>query len=554
MSQNDKQLTMTFDPKVIEHLGIRMYSTLPPVLSELISNSYDADATRVEVELHDVGEKRIIVKDNGMGMSFNDIDNKFLIIGRNRRKDGEGITHRGREVIGKKGLGKLSFFGIVQTITINTVKQKKRNIFTMDWNDLMNSSEGKYLMTPEVVDEIVEGDDIGTKITLTNINRASDFSEELLASSIARFFIFEEDFAVTIRRNDGEAVTLSNDMRFSAFGEEFSWDFPDDFTDIESDYEHVAKIQGKIITPEKPIAPRFDSRGISLFARGKLVQTPYQFADSTSSHFFSYMTGWLKVDFIEDFLEDVISTNRQNLNWGHLQMSELHKYLGQCVQFVQVDWRKKRKDEKFAKVSQNLGAVGIEDWKKSMPENMKNNFEIFIKKLIEDLPEVESDKSVELFTELKELIPPYPYYHWRNLHPLIKERLYEDYKSGKYLEAAREGTVVYDNKVKRELNLQLSGVDLMNQAFNFKYEKKKGKIEITNYPKLQVSKLSSETEINIQHGQRSLSVGLMQAFRNPESQETREILNKLFIENDCLNILSLVSFLLYRLDNVKKNG
>ena len=104
---------MKFDPKVIEHLGVRMYSTIPPVLGELIANAYDADATKVEIMLYDKEEKKIVIRDDGLGMSFDDINEKFLVIGRNRREGGD-TTLGGRKVIGKKGLGKLSFFGIVQ--------------------------------------------------------------------------------------------------------------------------------------------------------------------------------------------------------------------------------------------------------------------------------------------------------------------------------------------------------------------------------------------------------------------------------------------------------
>ena len=50
---------MHFDPNTIEHLGIQMYSTLPPVIAELISNAYDADAKHVKIHLADVGEKFI---------------------------------------------------------------------------------------------------------------------------------------------------------------------------------------------------------------------------------------------------------------------------------------------------------------------------------------------------------------------------------------------------------------------------------------------------------------------------------------------------------------
>ena len=57
-----------FSPVVIKHLGINMYSTLPPVLSELITNSYDADATSVTITINQK-DKHIEISDNGCGMT-----------------------------------------------------------------------------------------------------------------------------------------------------------------------------------------------------------------------------------------------------------------------------------------------------------------------------------------------------------------------------------------------------------------------------------------------------------------------------------------------------
>lgn len=82
-------LELKFDPRTIEHLGVKMYSTLPPALAELISNSYDADSPGVVVEFTEINKtpKSIVIKDEGEGMSLDDIQNKFLVIGRNRRND-----------------------------------------------------------------------------------------------------------------------------------------------------------------------------------------------------------------------------------------------------------------------------------------------------------------------------------------------------------------------------------------------------------------------------------------------------------------------------------
>ena len=74
-------LELKFDPRTIEHLGVKMYSTLPPALAELISNAYDADSPGVAVEFIELNKtpKSILIKDEGDGMSLSDIQNKFLV-------------------------------------------------------------------------------------------------------------------------------------------------------------------------------------------------------------------------------------------------------------------------------------------------------------------------------------------------------------------------------------------------------------------------------------------------------------------------------------------
>ena len=46
-----------FDKNTIDHLGIKLYSSFPPVIAELISNSYDADAENVEIRIKIENEK-----------------------------------------------------------------------------------------------------------------------------------------------------------------------------------------------------------------------------------------------------------------------------------------------------------------------------------------------------------------------------------------------------------------------------------------------------------------------------------------------------------------
>ena len=42
---------MSIDFNVLNHLGINLYSNIPAVLSEAVANAYDADATRVNIDI-----------------------------------------------------------------------------------------------------------------------------------------------------------------------------------------------------------------------------------------------------------------------------------------------------------------------------------------------------------------------------------------------------------------------------------------------------------------------------------------------------------------------
>ena len=85
-----KPYRMKFDVGTIKHLGLQMYSTLPQVIGELVANGWDANATKVEITIPktpiDEETSQIVITDNGDGMSDEDVREKYLIIGRDRRE------------------------------------------------------------------------------------------------------------------------------------------------------------------------------------------------------------------------------------------------------------------------------------------------------------------------------------------------------------------------------------------------------------------------------------------------------------------------------------
>ena len=143
MNTNEENLQLRFDPRTIEHLGIKMYSQLPYALAELVANAYDAGASNAIINLYDKdpAKKSIVIIDDGDGMSYEEVRDNFLVIGRKRRDTDESRTNsKGRKITGKKGLGKLALFGIGKTITIETTKagESQKTVFTLDWDSILN--------------------------------------------------------------------------------------------------------------------------------------------------------------------------------------------------------------------------------------------------------------------------------------------------------------------------------------------------------------------------------------------------------------------------------
>ena len=58
---------MQISLNALEHLGMNLYSNVPAVLSEIVANAWDADATRVVVEVNQ-DDQSVEITDDGIGM------------------------------------------------------------------------------------------------------------------------------------------------------------------------------------------------------------------------------------------------------------------------------------------------------------------------------------------------------------------------------------------------------------------------------------------------------------------------------------------------------
>lgn len=400
MTAKPEYLAFTFAPHVLEDLGVNLYTSVAKALVEFVANAHDADAGCVNVSfdadaikhardtlktdyefekakakkagtafMQPLAEQvlpddiQIVIHDDGVGMSRSDLEFKFLVIGRRRRKGKEmsARTDSGRIVMGRKGLGKLAGFGIAHVIEVTSKLENEKHAtrITLDLDTLLNSGQHQtgtsaasedpaveqdltadsparqaQVMVP--VENIPDGGGLkkGTRIVLKRL--VYDAVRGELSSSLGQalaenfYGINAEDFAIKI--NDAPVDTTSA---------EFAYAYPDNDTVsktslVKAEISHDDLFGNKLSIeyrirfrlPKNQLPAK--ARGMRVYAHNRLASAPDLLDVKSSAHGFqytSYLDGVVMADFIDDQPADYISTDRQSLRWDTPILAPLRDFL-----------------------------------------------------------------------------------------------------------------------------------------------------------------------------------------------------------------------------------
>lgn len=118
-------------------------------ISELVKNSYDANAKRVEVSFRYIkkGAKNatILITDDGDGMTFDDLKEKWLLVGYSKKREAQkdlaaeafrGEIRKKRIFAGAKGIGRFSCDKLGSKLQLYTKTEKNDfvDVLHMDWD------------------------------------------------------------------------------------------------------------------------------------------------------------------------------------------------------------------------------------------------------------------------------------------------------------------------------------------------------------------------------------------------------------------------------------
>lgn len=128
MENNLSTLRFKFDVSTFRLLGRELITDRITALFELVKNCYDANAEKVDVTFENLNplsnQSRIIIEDNGLGMAFTDIRDKWMVIGTSsKRRKRVSPAPYNRVVAGKKGVGRFAVDKLGGKLVMKTKKK-----------------------------------------------------------------------------------------------------------------------------------------------------------------------------------------------------------------------------------------------------------------------------------------------------------------------------------------------------------------------------------------------------------------------------------------------
>lgn len=334
-------LKLRFVGALVEQLGAQLYPSATATVAELISNAWDADAKNVWVTIplgkSWTADDVIEVLDDGHGMTRDQAQNQYLVVGWKRRLRDRGYTTDGRPVHGRKGIGKLAAFGTAKILDCYTVREGQEVSFRLDYDEIRKKDPGADYEVEETDSQgmpLLRPDNSllphGTRIRLSELRLQRAIPEDQFLKSMSRRFAIDQaDMQVFINGQQLQRFDMELEFRFPEDGlpAGYTCQVGDDGWGTEK-LPNGEEVRWWIGFTPKPHEAEY-LRGISILGRRKMLQRPFMFERSQGVQGQlgqEYVVGEVVADWLDtgvDIEDDLIQTNRDQLQLEDERVQEL---------------------------------------------------------------------------------------------------------------------------------------------------------------------------------------------------------------------------------------
>ena len=362
-------LKLRFIGSLVEQLGKQLYPSATATVAELVSNAWDADAKNVWIDIP-LGEEwsagsKIVVVDDGHGMTREDARTAYLVVGRKRRLATGPTSPGGRKVHGRKGIGKLAAFGTATLLDCSTLRDGMATDFRLNYDEIRRKqpSEDYGVEVPDEKGPLLNPEttvalEHGTRVTLSGLHLKRALPQgQFMGAMARRFAIDSHEMRISINGETLQHFDMPVEIRFPRDG------VPN--KGITEDREGWAcealagghDVKWWIGFTEKPLEENLQ-QGVSVLANGKMAQRPFQFvrAQGTEGQLGQeYLVGEVQADWIDsgvDIEDDLIQSNRDQLQLEDVRLAEFLEWGRSRVQWALRERNEIRRELRMKEISE----------------------------------------------------------------------------------------------------------------------------------------------------------------------------------------------------------
>ncbi|WP_201566300.1 sensor histidine kinase [Psychrobacter immobilis] len=176
------ELTYNIRPsaRLIKTIGEDLIGDPNSALIELVKNSYDADASKVEIifEYKEISNENVLsikVIDDGHGMDSDTVINKWLVPATDDKLKKKISRSTKRVLQGRKGIGRFASAILGQELTLSSTVKDEQTVIFIDWDRF---SAEKYLSDIKLLIDVNSGKySSGTTIEILAFNREEELKK-----------------------------------------------------------------------------------------------------------------------------------------------------------------------------------------------------------------------------------------------------------------------------------------------------------------------------------------------------------------------------------------
>ncbi|MDR2546344.1 MAG: ATP-binding protein [Lachnospiraceae bacterium] len=349
---------------VLNHLGRNLYRSFVTVIGEAISNSWDADADNVWIEI-DVESRSMFIIDDGIGMNDDDFQNRFLRIGFSKRKNSE-VSAKNRPYIGRKGIGKLALLSCAEKVHIASKSDGcdmvSGLIDNSDLDSAISEDASDYPLgiVNDCAKERLSSLKSGTAIYFENLNdgviNTIEYIEKIIALNF-RFSLIDTSFKIYL--NSKEITIDALDELASAT--QFVWQLnetndnylkekisPANNANVKGYQQKTSSlpINGFVASTEKPSNLKIRGTGekvtLDLYVNGRLREKDILKHIPTTRIVESYLYGQIHYDTL-DYERDVFTSSREGIIADDPKYVDFLQKFKAIISGIIDDWDKERR-------------------------------------------------------------------------------------------------------------------------------------------------------------------------------------------------------------------